>query len=85
MSEISLVSAKKARLQQLADKGSLGALKAISLQENPAYFFSSVQVGITAISLLSGIIGEKSLIEPIQNMFIYWGNKDNPFLQGGIS
>jgi putative hemolysin len=73
MSEMSLVSAKKSRLQQLADKGSLGALKALALQENPAYFFSAVQVGITTISILSGIIGEKSLIEPTQLMLISMG------------
>jgi putative hemolysin len=70
---MSLVSAKKSRLQQLADKGSLGALKALALQENPAYFFSAVQVGITTISILSGIIGEKSLIEPTQLMLISMG------------
>jgi putative hemolysin len=65
MSEMALVSSKKARLQQLVDKGSIGAVKAIGLQENPAYFLSSIQVGITTISILSGIFGEKSLIEPV--------------------
>ena len=73
MSEMSLVSAKRSRLQQLADKGSVGALKAMALQENPAYFFSAVQVGITTISILSGIVGEKSLVEPTQMILINLG------------
>lgn len=73
MSEMSLVSARKARLQQLADKGSIGALKAMALQENPSYFFSAVQVGITTISILSGILGEKSLLEPINSALLSMG------------
>lgn len=65
MSEMSLVSAKKVRLQQLMDKGSIGAAKALVLQENPTRLFSTLQVGITSIGILSGIVGEKSLVEPI--------------------
>ena len=73
MSEIALVSSKKVRLQHLADKGSIGAAKAIYLQENPSFFLSSIQVGITTISILSGIVGEKSLIIPMSNFFISFG------------
>jgi putative hemolysin len=73
MSEMALVSSKKARLQQMVDKGSIGAVKAIGLQENPAYFLSSIQVGITTISILSGIFGEKSLIEPVTQILTDFG------------
>lgn len=65
MSEISIVSAKKARLQQQMEKGSAGAAVALSLQENPNKFLSSVQIGITSIGILSGIVGEKSLVTPL--------------------
>jgi putative hemolysin len=65
MSEMALVSAKKVRLQQLVEKGSLGAAKAIELQEKPSVFLSAVQVGITSISILSGIFGEKALVTPV--------------------
>jgi putative hemolysin len=77
MSEMSLVSSKKARLQQLADKGSLGAIKAMSLQDNPAHFLSAIQVGITTISILSGIIGEKSLVEPFKAFLILFGASES--------
>lgn len=73
MSEMALVSSKKVRLQQIVDKGSIGAAKAISLQEKPEHFISTIQVGITAIGILNGIVGERALAEPtsifIQNMF----------------
>lgn len=65
MSEISIVSAKKARLQQQIEKGSAGAATALALQENPGKFLSSVQIGITSIGILSGIVGEKSLVTPL--------------------
>ena len=64
MSEMAIISSKKIRLQRIANTGSIGAIKAIGLQENPSRFLSSVQVGITSISILSGIVGEKSLVAP---------------------
>ncbi len=73
MSEMSVINAKKVRLQQLAEEGSIGAVKAIDLQNNPQRFLSSVQVGITTISILSGIYGEKSLIEPATQLIIGLG------------
>jgi putative hemolysin len=73
MSEMALVSAKKIRLQQLAEKGSLGAAKAIELQEKPSVFLSAVQVGITSISILSGIFGEKALVIPVIDTLMNFG------------
>lgn len=65
MAEMALVSSKKIRLQNLVDKGSIGAARAIYLQEKPEHFISTVQVGITVIGILNGIVGEKSLVEPV--------------------
>lgn len=73
MTEMALVSSKKARLQQLVDKGSIGAIKAMALQDNPGHFLSAIQVGITTISIVSGIVGEKSLVEPTINFLINIG------------
>lgn len=77
MSEMSLVSAKKVRLQQMAEKGNKGAKAALQLQSNPTRMLSSVQVGITCIGLLSGMIGEKALIEPFANFLISFGVATN--------
>lgn len=60
MSEISLVSARKGRLESLANKGDLQAKAALDLAANPEKFLSTAQIGITLISILTGVYsGEK--------------------------
>lgn len=58
MSELALASSRKARLVALAETGDKGASAALRLLENPTQFLSSVQVGITSIGMLNGIVGE---------------------------
>ena len=58
MSELALASSRKARLVALAETGDKGAEAALALLDNPTQFLSSVQVGITSIGLLNGILGE---------------------------
>ena len=58
MSEMALASSRKARLTAMAESGDNGAQAALGLLENPTQFLSSVQVGITSIGMLNGIIGE---------------------------
>ena len=64
MSEIALVTARKARLQKLAEDGDRAAGAAIRLGEDPNRFLSTVQIGITSISILNGIVGEATLAQP---------------------
>jgi putative hemolysin len=60
MSEIALVSARKSRLESMAAKGDAKAQKALDLSENPEVFLSATQIGITLISILTGLYsGEK--------------------------
>lgn len=61
MSEIAVVSSRRARLQQMADSGNAGARSALRLSENPGRFLSTVQVGITLIGVLSGAFGGAAL------------------------
>lgn len=65
MSEIALVSARKARLQKLAEEGDRGAGAAVELNEQPTRFLSTVQIGITSIGILNGIVGEAALAQPL--------------------
>ncbi len=58
MSELALTASRKARLISMAEDGDHGAVAALLLLENPTRFLSSVQVGITSIGVLNGIIGE---------------------------
>jgi putative hemolysin len=55
MSEMALVSAKRARLQAAAERGSRGARIALELLEDSTAFLSSIQVGITMIGILTGV------------------------------
>jgi putative hemolysin len=55
MAEIALVSARKARLESQAEKGDDNAMKALILANNPEIFLSAAQIGITLISILTGV------------------------------
>jgi putative hemolysin len=55
MSEIALVSARKARLEALAKKGKKSAQKALALSKEPDKFLSTIQIGITLIGILTGL------------------------------
>jgi len=58
MSEVALLTARKPHLQALAKQGDRLAAAAIRLAEHPTRFLSTIQIGITSIGILNGIIGE---------------------------
>lgn len=64
MSELALVTARRAQLQNLAQAGDSAAAAAIQLGEDPNRFLSTVQIGITLIGILNGFIGEAALAQP---------------------
>jgi putative hemolysin len=61
MSEMAIVSARKVRLQQLANQGSRQAGVALDLALTPHRFLPTVQVGITLMGILSGARGESAI------------------------
>jgi putative hemolysin len=61
MSEMSLVSARKFKLESLKKKGNTGAKTALELSENPTRFLSTVQIGITLIGILLGVYSGENL------------------------
>ena len=66
MSEISLVSAKKNRLEASAKKGSHGAKVALELSSSPNRFLSTVQIGITLIGILTGIFSGENITKDLE-------------------
>ncbi|MCL1039474.1 hemolysin family protein [Shewanella corallii] len=60
MSEISLAAARKMRLRQSLEEGDLRAGKVLQLQEHPGSFFTVVQIGLNAVAIMGGIVGESS-------------------------
>jgi putative hemolysin len=65
MSEIAVVSSRKARLQQRAESGDANARRALALAENPERFLATVQVGITLVGTLAGAFGGAAIAEPL--------------------
>jgi putative hemolysin len=77
MSEMALVSARKARLQKLIDEGDHGSIAAAKLAEDPANFMSTMQIGISTITILSGILGEAALADPVSEFLISLGVRES--------
>ena len=65
MSEMALTASRKARLQVMVESEEAGAQAAMDLHENPTKFLSTVQIGITSIGVLNGIVGESAFSGPL--------------------
>ncbi len=72
MSEMAVVSSRKARLQQWADDGRSGARTALALANSPSHFLSTIQVGITVIGVTSGAFGEAALAQDLSAWLSQW-------------
>lgn len=68
MTELAVVSSRRAKLQARADKGDAGARTALALSEEPTRFLSAVQVGITLIGILAGAYGQASIAGELDRM-----------------
>jgi putative hemolysin len=64
MSEMALTASRKARLQVMVETGDAGAQCAMDLHDNPTKFLSVVQIGITSIGVLNGIVGDAAFSAP---------------------
>lgn len=65
MSEIALVSSRKVRLENSANKGSKQAKAALQLAEHPNKFLSTVQIGITVVGIMTGMFGGENMTEAV--------------------
>lgn len=69
LSEIALVSSKTARLEQARLEGSKGAKTALHLLKNSENFLSAIQVGITLISIVTGVYGGINIADSVSPFF----------------
>ena len=67
MAEIAIVTARRGRLQAMTEQGDRAAGVALRLAEEPTQFLSTVQIGITSIGIMNGIVGEAVLAQPFAN------------------
>src|SRR5664279_4864324 len=68
MSEMALTASRRARLQVMVEAGDSGASHAMALHDDPTKWLSVVQIGITSISILNGIVGDAAFSGP----FAHW-------------
>jgi putative hemolysin len=73
MSEIALVTARRTRLQKSIDEGDKLSIAAAALGQQPTRFLSTIQIGITSIGILNGIVGEALLAQPFAEWLISLG------------
>ena len=76
MSEMALASVRKARLAAMEESGDKGASAAMRLLDEPTRFLSTVQVGITSIGVLNGIVGEAAFSARLADVLSLWGLGD---------
>ena len=66
ISEISLAASRKIKLKHLADEGNINAMHVLKIQETPGTFFTVVQIGLNAVAILGGIIGDAAFSPAIK-------------------
>jgi len=72
LAEIALAAARRLRLRQLADEGDLRAQQVLALQQHPGHYFTVVQIGLNAIAILGGVVGEGALTPYFAQLFELW-------------
>ncbi|RPI15703.1 MAG: HlyC/CorC family transporter [Lysobacterales bacterium] len=65
LSEMAVIASRDARLQHLAEEGHAGASTASALHRDPSRFLSTIQIGITAVGVVAGAVGESAIAEPL--------------------
>ena len=86
MSEVALLTARRSRLNAMAQGGDRLAAAAVKLGAEPTRFLSTVQIGITSIGLLNGIVGEAIFAAPLSHWLMGWDldRKTSQWLATGI-
>ncbi|MCJ0765060.1 hemolysin family protein [Variovorax terrae] len=72
VAEISLAASRRLRLRQMADDGDARAERVIRIQEQPGHYFTVVQIGLNAVAILGGIVGEGALSPHFTALFGLW-------------
>lgn len=72
LAEITLAASRRLRLRQMADEGDLRADRVLRVQEQPGHYFTVVQIGLNAVAILGGVVGEGSLSPYFARFFENW-------------
>jgi CBS domain containing-hemolysin-like protein len=72
LAEITLAASRRLRLRQMADEGDVRAERVLRVQEQPGHYFTVVQIGLNAVAILGGVVGEGSLSPYFARLFDLW-------------
>jgi CBS domain containing-hemolysin-like protein len=72
IAEISLAASRRLRLRQMADAGDLRAEQVLRLQDHPGPYFTLVQIGLNAIAIVGGVVGEGTLSPFFSELLALW-------------
>ena len=70
MTELAIVNAKKRKLEELAESGNERAKTAFELSENPNEMFSTIQIGITLVGILTGLYSGATFSSPLEEILV---------------
>lgn len=70
VSEISLAASRKIKLKLMADEGNVNAQRVLKMQESPGMFFTVVQIGLNAVAILGGIVGDAAFSPAFQQLLV---------------
>lgn len=76
LAEISLAASRRLRLRQMADEGDARAERVLRIQEQPGHYFTVVQIGLNAVAILGGVVGEGALSPYFARLFEVWLSVD---------
>ncbi|MGB5208271.1 MAG: hemolysin family protein [Azonexus sp.] len=84
-SEIALAAARKLKLAQLAASGDPRAATVLALQSQPGHFFTTIQIGLNAVAILAGVLGEGAYSPLFTNALLpYVGNAASAATLGSV-
>ena len=72
LAEICLAASRRLRLRQMADAGDARAERVLLLQAQPGHYFTVVQIGLNAVAILGGVVGEGALSPSFASYFEIW-------------
>ena len=72
LAEITLAASRRLRLRQMADEGDPRAERVLRIQEQPGHYFTVVQIGLNAVAILGGVVGDGALSPYFKRVFELW-------------
>jgi CBS domain containing-hemolysin-like protein len=84
VSEISLAAARRLKLEQMRDDGEARAAQVLDLQGQPGQFFTAVQIGLNAVAILAGVLGEGAYAPAFSAALAHVAGEETAGLLGSV-